>query len=217
MSECSSRKILDPSIKNLSIAAQALKENNPVVFPTDTVYGMGAKITAFSAIEEIYQLKKRGKNKLLPILVPSIDFLYEIVDDTLIKSECLESVISEFWPGPLTIVLKKSKSFHHSFYRDSQYVAVRNPDHFVPKILMEYIKEPLVCSSANISGSLPLSNVEAVINAFPYLKVVVDGGKLVNQEVSTVIKLFPYFEILREGKIKKEELLKFFHKRDLIY
>lgn len=216
MSECSSGKILDPSIRNLSIAAQALKDDNPVVFPTDTVYGIGAKMTAFSAIEEIYRLKKRNTNKLLPILVPSIDFLSEIINDTLIKSECLKGVISEFWPGPLTIVLKKNKSFYHPFYKDNPYIAVRNPDHFVPKILMEYIKAPLVCSSANISGSLPLSNVEAIVNVFPHLKVVVDGGELLHREVSTVIKLFPHFEILREGKIKKEELLKFLHNRDLI-
>lgn len=205
-------RVLDTSIKSLIEATQYLNNDYLIVFPTDTVYGLGAKISSITAIQDIYKLKKRKKNKLLPIFVSSIELLFNIVDDAAINSICLESLISKFWPGPLTIVLKKSKYFKHPFYIDSDYIAVRNPNHFVPKVFMDHIKEPLVCSSANVSGFPPLTNIHSIENVFSpdVLKVVIDGGELVNKEVSTLVKLFPNFEILREGKIKKEELLDFF-------
>ncbi len=205
-------RVLNTSEKDLVEAAQYLIRNYPIVFPTDTVYGIGARISSFSAIEKIYQIKKRNKDKLLPIFISSMEFLFGIVEDSVIQSIYFENLVSKFWPGPLTIVLKKNKNFKHPFYINSEYIAIRSPDHFVPKILMEYIKEPLVCSSANISGVLPLSNVKSIVDMFSsnLLEVVLDGGEILKKEVSTIIKLFPNFEILREGKIKKEELLNVF-------
>lgn len=205
-------RVLNTSEKDLIEASQYLIKDYPIIFPTDTVYGIGAKISSFSAIEKIYQIKKRNKDKLLPIFISSMEFLFGIIEDIAIQSVYVENLISKFWPGALTIIFKKNRNFKHPFYINSEYIAVRNPDHFVPRTLMEYVKEPLVCSSANVSGFFPLSNIKSIVNMFSsdLLEVVLDGGEILEKEVSTIIKLFPNFEILREGKIKKEELLSVF-------
>ncbi|MBU1160396.1 threonylcarbamoyl-AMP synthase, partial [Patescibacteria group bacterium] len=140
-----------PEISKIKTAAKILKQGGLVAFPTDTVYGLGADAFNVHAVKKIFQVKKRLTNKPLIILIANKKTVYKLAKNVSINAKKL---INKFWPGPLTIVFKKSQIVPEIITGNLDTVGIRMPDNKIALNLIKEAKTPIVATSANISGKL---------------------------------------------------------------
>lgn len=189
---------------NLADVVSALKNGEVIVYPTDTLYGLGADIYNDSAVKKIFSIKKRPINQPLSIAVSSINDLKDIafVDDRIIR------VAEKFLPGKLTIVLKKKTVVSDILSAGSDCVAVRIPNNFIAlKIL--YTFGPLTCTSANIHGMTTPNKIKEIKMLFKdKIHIYIDAGELKNKPSTIVDLTGEKVEILREGLIPAQKVFK---------
>ena len=176
-----------------------------IVFPTDTIYGIGCNPYNSKAIEAIYQIKKRKISNQLPVL----GFSKEELEKIAIFDEKSNEIANKFWPGAVTLVLKvKDKKIKNSLSLQEN-IAVRVPNN---ECLLSILKQCklLVGTSANISGEPPLTTAQECIEKLQGFDIVIDGGKISNQISSTIVQITDEVKILREGAVPKEEIMKLF-------
>jgi len=156
--------------KAIAAAVKALKAGEVVAFPTETVFGLGAALKQRGAIEQIFKIKNRPKNKPLQVLVASIDQAKKL---GRFNQQALELAKRE-WPGPLTLVVKKTKVVPKIITGGTNKVGLRIPDH---KVALELIKKagPIVATSANKSGSRPALTAQAVKKNLPGIDLILPG------------------------------------------
>lgn len=183
-----------------------IKDGGVVLIPTDTIYGISCDATNIDAVKKVFDIKERNYNNPLLILVSSYDMLYDYVDNI---SDLEKELIDMFWPGRLTVLLKKNDKIDDLVTAGSEYVGIRMPN---DKYLIDLINEvgkPLVSTSANKSGEKPVVNPnvldEQLLSKFDYIDNKGDLG--VNS--STIVQVEgKYVKILRDGdlsvKIKKK-------------
>jgi len=190
--------------KGINQAVKAIRNGEVIVFPTDTVYGIGCDPFNSTAVERIYNLKQRKISKALPILGYSNNELSVIAE----LNEKHEKIISELWPGPLTIITKIKDERLKKCLKLEDKIAIRVPQNNCALEILKKCKL-LVGTSANISGQKSFDNPEECFGQFKDVPIFVDGGKIINSVESTIIELEGNnVNILREGKITKEELLR---------
>lgn len=197
-------------IDNFSIIeiANALKEGKLVVFPTDTVYGIGTNVYNKNACERIYEVKGRPKYKPLIVLISNISMLKEIVEYI---SPIEQKLIDTFWPGALTIKFKKKDGVLPEIVSaGDEYVRVRLINEGLIYKLIENASVPVVAPSANLSGSLTGTKIENIISELGgKVDYILDCGDIESDTVSTIVEVEDEkVVVIREGKIKKEELEK---------
>ncbi|MGR3292411.1 MAG: L-threonylcarbamoyladenylate synthase [Candidatus Scalindua sp.] len=182
--------------ENIKIAAKALLSGKIVAFPTETVYGLGVCADNDSAIDNLYRVKQRSRDKKLSIMIAKPE---EATKYVKLIPPIAEKLISAFWPGPLTIILDID---------DGGTVGLRNPDNRVIRDLINAVEIPIASTSANISGRPPSINAQQVINNFSdKIDVVLDGGPTEAGTPSTIVKIGDdTYEIIRHGVIGKERL-----------
>ena len=188
--------------------ANALKEGKIVVFPTDTVYGIGTNAYDKEACKKIYEIKGRPKNKPLSILISNISMLKEVVEDI---SSIEQKLIDAFWPGPLTIKFKKREGILPNIVSASdEYIRVRLVNEGVIYKLIETSGVPIVAPSANLSGSFTGTKIENIVKELGgKVDYILDCGDIESDTVSTIVQVEDgQVLIIREGKIEKEELEK---------
>lgn len=178
-------------------AAAVLQKGGLVVFPTETVYGIAANFLNRKAIDRLYKIKKRPKNKPFSIHIAKFETLNDLGIDL---SERAKNIIHKFWPGPLTIV---------AFNKKKEKIGIRMPSNKIALALIDKASVPIVAPSANISGKMPPVSTEEVI---PEMKgsidMILDGGSTEIGTESTVLDVTtPHFNVLREGAIPGEDLL----------
>lgn len=182
-----------------------LKDGKLVIMPTDTIYGIIGDATNEDVINKVYEVKERPHDKPLLILVSNFTMLHELV--TEIPKET-EKIIKKFWPGPLTILFKKSSKVSDSLTANSSLVAIRMPNDKRLLNIMNHLNRPLISTSANISSHDAITNPNQLEEKMKEkIDLIVDEGT-VNNEASTLITIVNgKIEILREGslteKIKK--------------
>lgn len=202
--------VIKPTKKNISVVADVLDKGGVVVCPTDTVYGFLALSENKKAVEKIFKIKKRPKNKTLPIFVKDLKMAKEIAE---ISAE-QEKVIKAKWPGKYTFVLKlqntnpKSKINSKSKIKisklcvgDDGTVALRVPKYKFLNDLLKKIGKPLAQTSVNVSNQPPLSKIKDIIEIFEKDKridLMVDGGDLPKRKSSTIIDLTNNKKIIRK-------------------
>ena len=188
-------KLPDEAVQTLAEAAKACRI---IIFPTDTVYGVGSTGLIKAASRRIYQIKARPSIKPLPVLVWSVEEAKKWVQWT----DQAEKLSQKFWPGGLTLVLKPTQQGKILTFPEYQTVAIRVPNH---PLLNEIIKAsglPWVSTSANISGSPALSKGEDVVNTFRgTVDYIVSAGNTPGGESSVIDATGKTIRILREGKI----------------
>ncbi|PRY82104.1 L-threonylcarbamoyladenylate synthase [Alkalibacterium olivapovliticus] len=187
-------------------AADWLKKGEVVAFPTETVYGLGADATNESAVQKIYAAKGRPRDNPLIIHISSLSQMKEFVTEIPEKAEL---VMSHFWPGPCTIVLKKKGPLAQSVTNGLDTVGIRMPDHPVALSLIEKAGVPLAAPSANSSGKPSPTTAQHVINDLNgKISGVIDGGPTGVGLESTVLDLTDPKRptILRPGGVSYEEL-----------
>ena len=185
-----------PEAVRIKKAASFLRTGGLVAFPTETVYGIAANMLDKDAIKKVYRIKNRSKDKPLTIHIADVEMVKRMVGG--IPSNA-KKLITKFWPGPLTLVLKDKTGKKMGF---------RMPDNKIAFLLIKEAAVPVVAPSANISGRRPPTNAQEVLkNLSGKIEMVLDGGATQIGIESTVVDLSGQrYRILREGAISKEEI-----------
>tara|TARA_B100000029_G_scaffold287768_1_gene281574 strand:- start:343 stop:1263 length:921 start_codon:yes stop_codon:yes gene_type:complete len=193
--------------KNTNKAKKILEDGGLVIFPTETVYGIGCNATDLKAIKRLYKIKKRPTNN--PLICHFSDISYIKKNFKLNKIAC--QLADKFWPGPLTIILKKKEDskIHPILSNNTKFVGCRIPKHPLAQKLLKKLNFPVAAPSANISNKLSATNTSHLKDFFDENIYVLDGGKSFYGLESTVIDIKNNkIKILRLGSITFEQIKK---------
>jgi len=190
-------------------AALTLFKGGTVIYPTDTLYALGANALDLNAVRGIFAVKKRPDKKPLPVMVGSMAMAKEIafVDDHH------EKILKSFWPGPYTFILKKKSYVSYLLTAGHNTIALRMPDHpFCQKFIADF-ERPIIVTSANISGEVPHPEAKTIAQRFSRENIqpdlVIDAGGLPEADPSTIIDLTGNMpKVLRINPTSKENLMK---------
>lgn len=185
--------------------AKIIKEGGIAIFPTETVYGIGTNGLNEEAVKQLYEVKQRPLNKPISLLVNSIDMIEEIAKDiTDIEYE----LIKEFFPGPLTIILKKKDVVPNILTANQDTVGIRMPANKIAIKLTDYAGVPIATPSANISGRPSGTNIKDIMEDFDgKVDYFVDEGPSKIGLASTIVKVEKGIpKILRKGAISEEQI-----------
>lgn len=194
--------------ENLLEAAQYIKEGKLVLFPTETVYGIGANGLDDNAVKKIFVAKNRAQDNPLILHISNINMLDRITDDL---TDLERKIINDFFPGPLTIILKRKENIPNSVTAGLDTVGVRMPSNKIARDLIELSDTPIAAPSANISGRPSGTNVQDIFNELnDKVDYILDGGDTKIGLESTVIRVIENkIHILRPGKITYDDLIKY--------
>ena len=171
--------------KDIQKAVQLLTEEQLVAIPTETVYGLAGNIFSEKAIKSIFSTKQRPFFNPLIVHISSVKSLNNLVTHVPEKAKLLAAA---FWPGSMTLVLKKSKTIPDIITAGKDTVAVRVPNHPITLDLLKKLPFPLAAPSANPFGSISPTKPTHVENYFRNsIKMVLDGGSCANGIESTII------------------------------
>lgn len=204
------------SAEEVERAVEWLLRGEPVGFPTETVYGIGAPLDRPEAIGKIFSLKGRPSDN------PLIAHLGEMGDLERVALDVPQEfyrLAERFCPGPLTVVLKKHPSVPFIASGGLSTIGVRFPSHPVAQALLKGVGVPLVAPSANLSGKPSATSVEAVLEDFEgKLVAVLEGGECALGLESTVLGLFDLEHpvLLRPGRVSQEALEEVLKRRILL-
>ena len=194
---------LDCNEKDIEKTAQIIEKGGIVIFPTDTVYGIGCNPYNKNSVKKIYELKSRAKIKSLPVLAYSLDIVKEIA----LIDEFTEKIIKKYWPGPLTLILKLTDQKLKKSLDLENKIAVRIPDSKCTLKLLEKCKL-LVGTSANISGNSSYTNPEDCIKDIKNYDIFLNGGTITSKGESTIIEIEnEEIKIIREGSLKIKDIM----------
>ena len=198
------RQIFGCSDDAVARCASVVKSGGVVVFPTDTIYGIGCDPYNYQAVERIFEIKGRNIKKPLPVLAFSLEDA-----ENLVSLGGAGSVLAKrFWPGALTIVAPVAdKRISSRVTADSDSLAVRVPANKCVLSLLKQCKY-IVGTSANLSGQKPLKSAQEVLDSqLEGYDALLDGGQVETGIESTIVDVIGEPKILREGAIKSKELL----------
>jgi len=198
--------ILDNSKDSIKTAKNILLEGGIIAVPTETVYGLIADPENIETINNLYKLKRRSKLKPVSLLVNNIDQAIKVWD--LKNVACMKLFLRKFWPGGLTVVNKKRDTVNNILTAGENTIGIRFSDHEIINGIIELFDSPIAATSANVSGENDLNFWEEVYSKFDGKIDAVFKGSSKHGVSSTVIEIKNNnIEILREGIIKKEELI----------
>lgn len=188
-------------------ASNEIKNGNLVIFPTETVYGIGANALNDEACKNIFKAKGRAGDNPLIVHVNNLEMIKQIVEE---PNEIEKKLINAFCPGPFTIILKAKDIIPKSVTAGLDTVGIRMPSNKVANKLIEYAGVPIAAPSANVSGRPSGTNIEDIKNEFDgKVSVILDGGNVDIGLESTVVRVINNIvKILRPGKITKEDIEK---------
>lgn len=163
-----------------------IKKGNLVITPTDTVYGIMADATNIKAIEKVYECKQRDEKKPLLLLVDSINMLKKYTKDL---KPLEEEIIQKFLPGKLTILLHKNDKVNNRITAGTNLVGIRIPDNKELMGIINKLGNPVISTSANISGQSTITNPKKIKKELlKHISYVEDAG-IINNEPSSIIKI----------------------------
>ena len=194
---------LDCNEESIEKTSQIIEKGGIVVFPTDTVYGIGCNPYNLNSVKKIYEIKSRTEIKSLPILAYSLEIVKEI---TLID-KFTEKIIKKYWPGPLTLILTLTDQKLKKSLKLQNKIAVRIPNSKCTLKLLEKCKL-LVGTSANVSGNSSYTNPDECIKNIKNYDVFLNGGTITSKGESTIIEIEDEkIKIIREGALKAEDIM----------
>jgi L-threonylcarbamoyladenylate synthase len=161
----------NPEKDKIKGAVEALKEGKTVLYPTDTVYGIGANIFNFEAVKKVYMIKKRHFNKPLSVCLSKIDDIHKIAH----LNKDIEKMLNYIFPGPFTVILNKKNNIPPILTASREKIGVRIPD---SKISMELSQQfPITTTSANLSGQKIPESVDGVLEQLGNtIDLILDAG-----------------------------------------
>lgn len=196
-------KVMIYNTEQLEMVIQQIQKDDVIVFPTDTVYGIGARIDSDKGLKKIFEVKNRPSEKSLIILCANIQQMEEIVGP--LDQQTLK-LVEAFLPGGLTFILDVYKPISEEITRGKKTVGVRIPDHPVALKLIEALG-PLATTSANISGEPSPMTIDLSNPVISRVEYVIDAGLTKEQIPSTILKCKGGgLSILRQGAISEEQI-----------
>lgn len=195
------------NINEIEKASNLIKEGKLVLFPTETVYGIGADGLNEQAVKNIFIAKGRAQDNPLILHVSSFEMIKRIVKNI---NTVEKNLIFKFFPGPLTIILERTKIVPDVVTGGLDTVGVRMPSNIIAKTLIEKANTPIAAPSANISGKPSGTNIKDIFDELNNkVDCIIDGGNTDIGLESTVVRVIDNkVKILRPGKITKEQLEK---------
>ena len=194
---------LDCDDEGIKKTSQIIQKGGIVVFPTDTVYGIGCNPYNENSVKKIYEIKSRTELKSLPVLAYSLDVVKEIA----LIDEFTEKIIEKYWPGPLTLILELTDQKLKKSLNLGNKIAVRIPDSKCTLKLLEKCRL-LVGTSANISGNSSYTNPDECIKNIKNYDMFLNGGTITSKGESTIIEIEnKEIKIIREGTLKREDIV----------
>lgn len=190
-------------------ACRVLRLGEVVVYPTDTVYGLGANACDSFAVDRVFKIKKRAYSKPLPVIARNLTWIEALA--------CLDlktrKILSSFWPGAVTAVLEDKNQLSSLVTAGGSSVGLRIPDFVFTDRLLGRFGYPLTATSANISGEEPTNDISKIVERFSQSiyrpSLVIDAGILPKSKPSTVVDFTSDLpKILRVGPSRPEQLLK---------
>ena len=199
-------------------ATEKLRVAGVVLYPTDTLYGLGADALSNEAVDKIYAIKGRDGRKPIHAIVADIAMVEKYAE----VSDMARTLAKEFLPGPLTLILKKREGIRTGIARGMNTVGIRIPKSEFCLALAKDFGKPITTTSANASGRKPERNIKAILEQLrdsgPYtsllqktsirnIDLVIDAGELPERQPSTVVDVSGHEPvILREGAISASEI-----------
>lgn len=195
--------ILLMSNEEINQAIEVLENGGIIIFPTDTAFGIGCRIDRKDSVERLFRLRNRPENKATPVLVSSIEMAEQWVDTI---SEFARSLMEQYWPGGLTIVLKShNKRVSPLVQGGTDTLGVRMPDHEDLLKIIEKVGVPILGPSANFAGEPTPFQMEHIDPKLAKLVDYVVPGKTKQRQSSTVVDCtVTPFKILRQGAVRLE-------------
>ena len=188
-------------------AAQDILNGKLVIFPTETVYGIGANALNDNACKNIFKAKGRAGDNPLIVHVNNVDMIKQLVEE---PNEVEKILISTFCPGPFTLILKAKNIIPKSVTAGLDTVGIRMPSNKIASKLIEYAGVPIAAPSANVSGRPSGTKREDILKEFDgKVSTIIDDGMVDIGLESTVVRVIDNkVRILRPGKITKEDIEK---------
>lgn len=192
-----------PDLKKIRVAAEVIRNGGLVAFPTETVYGLGANTFDTKAVARIFQAKNRPYDNPTIVHIADRGNVYELAQNV---PDVVEALTSRFWPGPLTLLLKKAP--HVPRPRSGDEITLRMPNNKVALALISESNVPISAPSANISGGVSPTTAQHVYKDLAgRIEVILDGGPCEVGVESTVLDLTSLVPtILRPGGVTLEDL-----------
>lgn len=188
-------------------ASQSLVDGNLIIFPTDTVYGIGCNPFIDSSISKLFNAKNRPLTKPINVLISNMNMLTDLtsnITDTEYK------LMEAFWPGPLTLILKKNENISDKLTSGLDTIGVRMPNNKIALDLIESSSIPIATSSANISEHCAPTQISEIPRDFKdTTSFIIDGGPSDLSIASTIVKIENNeVNILRKGTITEADIKK---------
>tara|TARA_B100000686_G_C16586119_1_gene860783 strand:+ start:293 stop:916 length:624 start_codon:yes stop_codon:yes gene_type:complete len=190
--------------KNEELVSGALNENKVFVFPTETIYGLGGNAFSKILLDKIFKIKERPIEKSVILLINS-----EWINQLSFWSDSrVNDLIENFWPGPLTLILKANKALPEFLKSDDGTVAIRYTSSPTVQRLIELGNCPIIGTSANISGQPPCSSLRDIKSQLNNkVDFFVDEGNLSFGKASTIVDCVnSNFKVIRHGAISLSNL-----------
>ncbi len=184
-------------------AGKILKNGGIVAFPTDTVYGLGAIYTDKEAVSKIFEAKGRDEGKPLSILISDLSEVNLLTNEV---SQKAQKLMQKYWPGALTLIVKKKDGIPDNVTACGDTIGIRMPKSEAARNIIKAAGKPLAAPSANTSGKRSATKAKEVLEDLDgKIEMLIDGGTADIGIASTVVDTTKEpFEILREGVITKE-------------
>ena len=207
MSSQENRATPEVAADQIAKAVETLRCGGIVAFPTDTLYGLGADVFNDAAVESIFQAKKRPEGLALPVLIDAWDQLEMVAEGF---PQAARALADRFWPGPLTMVVKKAASLSSRVTAGAPTVAVRLPDHPVPRTIARLLGRPVTGTSANVSGQPDPRTLDGLVSQIgTRVDYIVTTGSTPRGTASTIVDITAAEpKLLREGAIPFASILR---------
>lgn len=193
---------------NYEKIGKELKKGRTIIYPTDTVYGVGGIISNIDTIKNIYKAKDRSFSSPLIALISDEKKLEDISIINEKNREKIKKLIKNFWPGGLTIILESKKIVPPIMISNGRTIGLRMPNHEIALKIIESAGGILPTTSANISGELTPKSYKELDEKFKSrIDIIIDGGKCPIGTASTIIDMTTdKIKILREGAISQKQI-----------
>ena len=193
----------NPEEKKLKIGAEAIEKDKLVIYPTETVYGIGANACSNEAVGKIFKAKSRPLENPISIAIDSMSMAYRVGKLTARE----ETLIQEFLPGPLTILVKKRPILSNLLTGGTDKVGIRIPDHPVALGLIRKVGRPITSTSANITGKETPEKARGCLDQLgESIDLAFESGKIKSGTPSTVLDVTEGVEIIRPGPITESQI-----------
>jgi L-threonylcarbamoyladenylate synthase len=193
-----------PAPELINKAVRVIQEKGVIIYPTETLYGLGAHPLYPEAMKRLYAIKGRSEGKPIPFLIKDQEMLASLVAEV---PPIGRELIKRYWPGPLTLIFRAKQGLPSPLRGKDGTIGLRISSHPVARGIVEAMDAPLTATSANLAGEEDLIDGEELAQLFGnQVDLIIDGGK-VSGMGSTVIDLtVSPPRIVREGMIKVPHL-----------